>query len=137
MAQVSMSSTEYLELVDMQRELAQLKKDQLAGVEIEVDEESSYNKIRINITPVFAREVRKQIIQQVISSVVQSKVVMKDLVGDNKHFLDLERGSITYNWNDEPEDGQVDLLQDKTFKAAFEAAKRAAEEGTDEVSEEQ
>lgn len=137
MAQVSMSSTEYLELVDMQRELAQLKKDQLAGVEIEVDEESSYNKIRINVTPVFAREVRKQIIQEVIASVVKSKVVMKDLVGDNKHFLDLERGSITYNWNDEPEDGQVDLLQDKTFKAAFEAAKRAAEEGTDEVSEEQ
>ncbi len=137
MAQVSMSSTEYLELVDMQRELAQLKKDQLAGVTVEVDEESSYNKLRINVTPVFAREVQKQIICKVVEAVVQSKVVMKDLVGDNKHFLDLERGNITYNWDDKPEDGQVDLLQDKTFKAAFEAAKRAAEEGTDEVSEEQ
>lgn len=137
MAQVSMSSSEYLELVDMQRELAQLKQEQLTGVEIEVDEESSWNKFRINITPVLAREVRKQVIQEVIAAVVQSKVIMKDLVGDNKHFLDLKRGSITYNWNDEPEDGQVDLLQDKTFKAAFEAAKRAAEEGTDEVSEEQ
>ena len=62
MAQVTMTSQEYLEMVEAIRRLEQLEKDMLDNVEVEVDLESSYNKCSIEIVPTFTAKVQKQVI---------------------------------------------------------------------------
>ena len=128
MAQVTMSSQEYLEMVDTVRRLEQLEKDMLNNVEVEVNLEGSYNKCSIEIVPTFTAKVQKQVIDKIVGVIAAEPIVMDHLFVENKHFLNLNSGYISNNWDDTPREHEVDLFTDKTFKAAWDRAKRRAEE---------
>ena len=128
MAQVTMTSQEYLEMVEAVRRLEQLEKDMLDNVEVEVDLESSYNKCSIEIVPTFTAKVQKQVISKIVGVIAAEPIVMDHLFEENKHFLNLNSGYISSNWDDMPREHEVDLLMDKTFKAAWDKAKQRAEE---------
>ena len=127
MAQVTMTSQEYLEMVDAMRSLEQVEKDMLNNVEVKVDLESSYSKCYINIVPTFTAKIQKQIISKVVGVIAAEPVVMDQLFEENKHFLNMDSGYVSSNWNDEPREHEVDLFTDKTFKAAWDEAKQRAE----------
>ena len=128
MAQVTMTSQEYLEMVEAVRRLEQLEKDMLDNVEVEVDLESSYNKCSIEIVPTFTAKVQKQVISKIVGVIAAEPIVMDHLFEENKHFLNLNSGYISSNWDDMPREHEVDLFTDKTFKAAWDKAKQRAEE---------
>ena len=127
MAQVTMTSQEYLEMVEAVRRLEQLEKDMLDNVEVEVDLESSYNKCSIEIVPTFTAKVQKQVISKIVGVIAAEPIVMDHLFEDNKHFLNLNSGYISSNWDDMPREHEVDLFTDKTFKAAWDKAKQREE----------
>ena len=127
MAQVTMTSQEYLEMVEAIRRLEQLEKDMLDNVEVEVDLESSYNKCSIEIVPTFTAKVQKQVISKIVSVIAAEPIVMDHLFEENKHFLNLNSGYISSNWDDMPREHEVDLFTDKTFKAAWDKAKQREE----------
>ena len=128
MAQVTMTSQEYLEMVDTVRRLEQLEKDMLDNVEVEVDLESSYNKCSIEIVPTFTAKAQKQVISKIVGVIAAEPIVMDHLFEGNKHFLNIKSGYISSNWDDEPREHDVDLFTDKTFKAAWDKAKQREEE---------
>ena len=128
MAQVTMTSQEYLEMVEAVRRLEQLEKDMLDNVEVELNLESSYNKCRIEIVPTFTAKVQKQVISKIVGVITAEPIVMDHLFEENEHFLNLKNGYISSNWDDMPKEHEVDLLMDKTFKAAWDKAKQRAEE---------
>ena len=127
MAQVTMTSQEYLEMVEAIRRLEQLEKDMLDNVEVEVDLESSYNKCSIEIVPTFTAKVQKQVISKIVGVIAAEPIVMDYLFEENRHFLNLNSGYISSNWDDMPREHEVDLLTDKTFKAAWDKAKQREE----------
>ena len=127
MAQVTMTSQEYLEMVEAVRRLEQLEKDMLDNVEVEVDLESSYNKCSIEIVPTFTAKVQKQVISKIVGIITAEPIVMDHLFEENKHFLNLNSGYISSNWDDMPREHEVDLFTDKTFKAAWDKAKQREE----------
>ena len=127
MAQVTMTSQEYLEMVEAVRRLEQLEKDMLDNVEVELNLESSYNKCRIEIVPTFTAKVQKQVISKIVGVIAAEPVVMDHLFEENEHFLNLNSGYISSNWDDMPKEHEVDLFTDKTFKAAWDKAKQREE----------
>ena len=128
MAQVTMTSQEYLEMVDAVRRLEQVEKDMLDNVEVELNLESSYNKCRIEIVPTFTAKIQKQIVSKIVGVITAEPIVMDHLFEENRHFLSIESGYISDNWNDMPREHEVDLFTDKVFKAAWDKAKQRAEE---------
>ena len=128
MAQVTMASQEYLEMVDAVRRLEQVEKDMLDNVEVELNLEGSYNKVSIEIVPTFTAKVQKQVIDKIVGAIAVEPIVMDHLFVENKHFLNLNSGYISNNWDDTPREHEVDLFTDKTFKAAWDKAKQRAEE---------
>lgn len=127
MAQVTMTSQEYLEMVDAVRRLEQLEKDMLDNVEVEVDLESSYNKCSIEIVPTFTVRIQKQIVSKIVGVITAEPIVMDHLFVENKHFLNIKSGYISSNWDDMPREHEVDLLMEETFKAAWDKAKQREE----------
>ena len=128
MAQVTMTSQEYLEMVDAVRRLEQVEKDMLDNVEVELNLEGSYNKVSIEIVPTFTAKSQKQIVSKIVGVITAEPIVMDHLFVENKHFLNIKDGYIRYSWDDEPREHEVDLFTDKTFKAAWDKAKQRAEE---------
>ena len=126
MAQVTMTSQEYLEMVDTVRRLEQLEKDMLDNVEVELNLESSYNKCDIEIVPTFTAKVQKQVISKIVGVITAEPVVMDHLFEENEHFLNIKNGYISSNWDDMPKEHEVDLFTDKIFKAAWDKAKQRA-----------
>lgn len=127
MAQVTMTSQEYLEMVDAVRRLEQVEKDMLDNVEVKVDLKSSYSKCNISIVPTFTAKAQKQVVSKVVGVIAVEPVVMDYLFEENKHFLNIDSGYVSSNWDDEPREHEVDLFTDKTFKAAWDKAKQRAE----------
>ena len=127
MAQVTMTSQEYLEMVDAVRRLEQVEKDMLDNVEVELNLESSYNKCSIEIVPTFTAKVQKQVISKIVGVITSEPVVMDHLFEESEHFLNLKNGYISSNWDDMPKEHEVDLFTDKTFKAAWDKAKQREE----------
>ena len=127
MAQVTMTSQEYLEMVDTVRRLEQLEKDMLDNVEVEVDLESRYDKCSIEIVPTFTEKGQKQVISKIVGVITAEPIVMDHLFVENKHFLNIKSGYIGSNWDDEPREHEVDLFTDKTFKVAWDKAKQREE----------
>ena len=128
MAQVTMTSQEYLEMVEAVRRLEQLEKDMLDNVKVEVGLESYYNKCSIEIVPTFTAKVQKQVISKIVGAITAVPVVMDHLFEENRHFLNLNSGYIWSYWDDMPREHEVDLLMEETFKAAWDKAKQRAEE---------
>ena len=139
MAQVTMTSQEYLEMVEKIRRLEQLEKEAVDGVEITLDPEGRYGKYSIHVRTAMTDKMVSGMVSKIVDSIKDADYVMDELVGENRHFLDLQRGVITYNWNDQPEEDEVDLLKDKNFKAAWDRALARMEEPkeeNDDMSEE-
>ena len=134
MAQVTMTSQEYLEMVDAVRRLEQVEKDMLDNVEIELNLESSYDKYSIEIIPTFTAKIQKQIVSKIVGVITAEPTVMDQLFEENKHFLGIKSGYIRSNWYDEPREHEVDLFTDKVFKAAWDKAKQR-EEAAEAVDE--
>lgn len=128
MAQVTMTSQEYLDMVDAIRRLEQVEKDMLDNVEIKLNLESMYNKCRIEIVPTFTTKIQKQIVSKIVGVITAEPIVMDHLFKENRHFLNINSGYIGSNWDDEPKKYEVDLFTDKVFKAAWDKAKQRAEE---------
>ena len=128
MAQVTMTSQEYLEMVDAVRRLEQVEKDMLDNVEVELNLEGSYNKVSIEIVPTFTAKSQKQMISKIVGVITTEPIVMDHLFEEGKHFLNIMSGYISNNWDDMPREHDVDLFTDKTFKAAWDKAKQRAEE---------
>lgn len=127
MAQVTMTSQEYLEMVDAIRSLEQLEKDMLDNVEVELNLESMYSKCSIEIVPTFTAKIQKRIISKIVGVIAAEPIVMDHLFEENKHFLNIKSGYISSNWDDEPREHEVDLLTDKLFKATWDKAKQRKE----------
>ena len=127
MAQVTMTSQEYLEMVDAVRRLEQVEKDMLDNVEVELNLESSYSKCRIEIVPTFTAKIQKQMVSKIVGVITAEPIVMDHLFEENEHFLNIKSGYIRSNWNDVPGEHEVDLLTDKVFKAAWDKAKQREE----------
>lgn len=127
MAQVTMTSQEYLEMVDAIRRLEQVEKDMLDNVEVELNLKSNYNKVSIEIVPTFTAKSQKQMISKIVSVITAEPIVMDHLFVENKHFLNIKSGYISSNWDDEPKEHEVDLFTDRTFKAAWDRAKQREE----------
>lgn len=127
MAQVTMTSQEYLEMVDKVRSLEQLEKDMLDNVEVELNLESMYSKCSIEIVPTFTAKIQKRIISKIVGVIAAEPIVMDHLFEENKHFLNIKSGYISDNWDDEPRKHEVDLFTDKAFKVAWDKAKQRKE----------
>ena len=127
MAQVTMTSQEYLEMVDTVRRLEQVEKDMLDNVEVELNLESSYNKVSIEIVPTFTAKIQKQMVSKIVGVITAEPIVMDHLLMENKHFLSIKDGYICSNWDDKPGEHEVDLFTDKAFKAAWDKAKQREE----------
>lgn len=127
MAQVTMTSQEYLEMVDSIRSLEQLEKDMLDNVEVELNLESMYSKCSIEIVPTFTAKIQKRIISKIVGVITAEPIVMDHLFAEDKHFLNIKSGYIGSNWDDMPREHEVDLFTDKAFKAAWDKAKQRAE----------
>lgn len=127
MAQVTMTSQEYLEMVGAVKCLEQLEKDMLDNVEVELNLESRYNKCCIEIIPAFTAKMQRQIVSKIVGVVVAEPIVMDHLFKENKHVLNIKSGYIINNWDDKLGKHEVDLFTDKTFKAAWDKAKQRAE----------
>lgn len=128
MAQVTMTSQEYLDMVDAVRRLEQVEKDMLDNVEIKLNLESMYNKCSIEIVPTFTTKIQKQIVSKIVGVITAETIVMDHLFKENRHFLNINTGYISSNWDDEPRKYEVDLFTDKVFKAAWDKAKQREEE---------
>lgn len=128
MAQVTMTSQEYLDMVDAVRRLEQLEKDMLDNVEIELNLESIYNKCSIEIVPTFTTKIQEQVVSKIVGVIAAEPIVMDHLFEENRHFLNINHGRISSNWDDEPRKHEVDLFTDKVFKAAWDKAKQRKEE---------
>ena len=128
MAQVTMTSQEYLDMVDTVRRLEQIEKDMLDNVEIKLNLESIYNKCSIEIVPTFTTKIQKQIVSKIVGVITAEPILMDHLFKENRHFLNIKTGYINSNWDDEPRKHEVDLFTDKVFKAAWDKAKQREEE---------
>ncbi len=135
MAQVTMTSQEYLEMVDAIRRLERVEKDMLDNVEVELNLESNYNKCSIEIVPTFTAKAQKQMISKIVGVITAEPIVMDHLFEEDKHFLNIMSGYICSNWDNKPKEHEVDLFTDKTFKAAWDKAKQR-EEAAEEIDAE-
>lgn len=136
MAQVTMDSKEYLELIDKQRQLATLKSRMVDEMEITVDMNDSWGcGVYISFHPIIPQDTMDQITERVTDTVVAEPEAMSRLVENNAHFLNILSGRIVSHWDDQPAEDEVDLLQNKKFRTAWEATKQEKEQEDKEDEE--
>lgn len=133
MAQVTMDSKEYLELIEKVRRLEQLEQDIVDGVKVELDPEGSYRLYSIHVETVMTVNARRQVVRKIVDAIKSEDYVMDKLVRENQHFFNPDFSYIREHWNDTAEPGETDLLTDKAFKVAWDAAQaRLAAEDEEE-----
>lgn len=135
MAQVTMDGKEYLELIAKARKLEQIEQEMVKNVQIALDPESTYRKFNVSITPVFTDKARNSVISRVVDEIKDQQWLIDFLFEENRHFLNMKDGYISYNWDDKPEPWEVDLCTDKAFKAAWDAAAERAKKA-EEIDQE-
>lgn len=129
MAQVTMDSKEYLELVDKSRQLDNLKAQMVDTIEVEIDPDSSYSPCKVHFRPVMPLDTQFQIVVLVVDQILAADPeVLKHLVRERKHFLNLQSGYISSNWNDKPDKDEVDLWKNKKFHVAWDNMQKQLDE---------
>jgi hypothetical protein len=129
MAQVTMDSKEYLELVDKSRQLDNLKAQMVDTVEVEINPDATYNPCRVTFRPVMPLDTQFQIVELVVDQILAADPeLLKHLVSENEHFLHLHSGYINNHWNNEPEQDEVDLLKNKKFRVAWDNMQKQLDE---------
>ena len=119
MAQITMDSKEYLELVDKSRAWDTLNARLVEETVVDINEDH-YNGYHIDLPFSIPEEIKKSIARKVVEELVQSDDVMKKLVADSTTMLNLRSGYIDRNWGyNKPE--EVDLMKFPEFKVKYEA----------------
>lgn len=137
MAQVTMTSQEYLELIEKVRRLEQLEQDIVDGVKVELNPEGIYSKYSIHVETVMTANARRQVVRKIVDVIKSEDYVMDNLVSENQHFFSPDYGHINSHWDDIAEPGETDLLTDKAFKVAWDAAQARLARKTAEDEEEE
>lgn len=136
MAQVTMDSKEYLVLIDKQRQLDTLKSRMVDEMEIKVDTSDHWGcGVHISFHPIIPQDTMDQITERITDTLVAEPEAMARLVDDDTHFLNILSGYITSHWDDQPAEDEVDLLQNKKFRTAWEATKKEKEQEDKEDEE--
>lgn len=126
MAQVTMDSKEYIELLDKTRAWDTMTEKLIQGTEVEVSEEY-YNGYQIRIPFEMPKKAMLGIAQKVVDVLTQSDEIMHKVVREETTMLDLQSGYLARNWNDN-RTYQMDLMTIPKFKAKYEAIVAEAEE---------
>lgn len=130
MAQVTMDSKEFLELIDKERKLEAVEQLMLDNVYIKFDD--NYNGYAIQIIPTFTAQAKQQMLNKVVAGLLTQEKVMEKLVRDSSHVLDLGSGYISYKWRDQIDPWEVDLWENKEFKAEWDRLKEIQAENQEE-----
>ena len=126
MAQVTMDSKEYLELVNAQRELEQLKKDMVDGFSFKYSE-NAYQKYHCKFDPVIPDDAKEQIISRVIDECINVSELMQVCRQNNLTVFNLRTMQLTMHWST-LESCEVDLMEYPDFQVAFNAFVEETEE---------
>lgn len=132
MAQVTMDSKEYLELIAAQRELERMKQEMLAGFSFKYDE-GAYNKYRCKFDLVIPKDVQDQIASKVIEVCINTPEMMQECWEDNLTVFNMNTMQLSRHWSS-LEPGDVDLLEYPDFQAAYAKCEELeiAEDGEEE-----
>ncbi len=129
MAQVTMDSKEYLVLIDKERQLDVLKSRMVDEVEIKMDVNDPWGcGVHIIFHPIIPQDTMDQIVERITDTVLAEPGAMAKLLENDTHFLNMSSGSITSHWDDQPAEDEVDLLQNREFRTAWEAVKQEKEQ---------
>lgn len=126
MAQVTMDSKEYIELLDKSRAWDRLNERLVEETTVEVSEDH-YRGYRIDFAFPYTKEAKTGIARKVAKALAESDAVMHTMVAEQTTVLDLNGGYVGRNWNENKEH-EVDLMQVPEFKAKYEAISAEAEE---------
>lgn len=137
MAQVTMTSEEYLELIAKVRRLDKLEQDIVDGITVELRPDGTYSKYNIHVQPVMTQETEQRVVRKIVDAIKDVDYVMDDLVREDAHFFNPTNGYINSRWNNKPEPGEIDLLKDKAFKVAWDAEQARLARKTAEDEEEE
>ena len=132
MAQVTMTSEEYLELIAKVRRLDKLEQDIVDGITVELRPDGTYSKCNIHVQPVMTQETEQRVVRKIVDAIKDVDYVMDDLVREDAHFFNPTNGYISSHWSNTPEPGEIDLLKDKVFKATWDATKAKLVSETEE-----
>lgn len=130
MAQVTMDSKEYLEMITQIRELEQLKRDLIEGFTFDYNEDSysGYTCSYKNVIPV---DVRKAIVAKVVQTCVSNTELMQTLCVEQRVVFDLSTMTMVRDWGYN-EEHYIGLLNYPEFKKAYQAACEAVEQKYEE-----
>lgn len=126
MAQVTMDSKEYIELLDKSRAWDNFKKQVVEDTKVELTGEM-YGGYHITRPLGIPEESKMTIAQKVAEVLIQSDDVMKKLVENKEVVLDLRSGYLGINWGTQKPD-EVDMLKIPAFKKKYEAIQAELEE---------
>ena len=125
MAQVTMDSREYIELLDKVRAWDDMCNKMVAETEIRVGEDY-HSGYRIEMAFVMPEKTKMAVARKVAAAVASSEQAMKYLVEDGYTMLDLVSGYIGRDWGENKEH-EVSLLKFPEFKARYEELKAEQE----------
>ncbi len=128
MANVTMTSVEYLEFVDYARDLEQVEREMIDNVQIEPNLESNYKKYTLNITPTFTEKIRMAVVNKIAKVLITETEIMDSLYANNSHYVDIKNNMITWSCYEKPDKNLLDLCTYIPFKTAWDKAKCRAEE---------
>ena len=137
MANVTMTSVEYLELVDYARDLEQLKRDMIDNVKIEIRPDSTYRRYGLNIIPTFTEDMKRAVCRKIAKAIIEDTEIMDTLYKNDSHYVDLSNSLITYCWDIQDKKNFLDLCVDASFKIAWDKAERRAKEAKAEAEAEE
>lgn len=111
MVEVKMSGAEYMELIEMKRELVQLKQAILDSFELSADNSGFRIRRRAVLTP----ELKKQVASKVVAELKAHPETLKTLYQNGEPIIDLQNGWTNSYWG-RLEDNQYDIRTDKEIQ---------------------
>lgn len=126
MAQVTMDSKEYIELLDKARAWDRLHDKAVEDTVIQLGEDH-YRGYHIEIANVLTDKAKLGIAKKVAEAVLTSDSLMRSLVAERTTVLDVKSGYIGHSWNRDNET-EVDLMKIPEFKVRYEAINAELEE---------
>lgn len=126
MAQVTMDSKEYLELVNAQKELEQLKMALVAGFKFEYAPES-WSKYKMEFKPVLPQNIIDRMTDKVLDVCLKEQELMKELNRESYVVFDTENMQLRRDWGDKAPE-LVQLLEYPDFQAAYAQCEEEEEE---------
>lgn len=120
MAQVTMDSKEYLELIAAQRELERIMQEMIAGFTFEFSPQS-YHKYNCNYTPGIPKDVQPVLLDKVVDVCVNNEELMQECYKEGLTCFDLDDMRMTRYWSLNSEAHVVDLMEYMAFQEAYNA----------------